>query len=147
MREILFRGKSVEKADTKDGKRGEWIFGGIAITHRSIPETVWITADEDNWYDGPLPTDYEVDPKTVGQYTGMRDKNGREIYEGDIVKYASWIFEPEGTLPVGVGNGKVYFKYGCFCVTGAQYEDECALIDCEVIGNIHDNPELFEENV
>lgn len=84
-------------------------------------------------------TAYAVDPATVGQYTGLKDKNGREIYEEDIIKtdfsYATWI-------------GFVHFNKGNFELVDSdkngQYLTLSVLSDIEIIGNIHDNPELLK---
>ncbi len=84
----------------------------------------------------------EVIPETVGQYTGLTDKNGKKIFEGDIVK---------GLFVFGEISSVVIFKYGSF---GIEWNiDEIKVLDpflglrnieCEVIGNIHDNPELLK---
>lgn len=77
-----------------------------------------------------------VDPDSVGQFTGIRDKKGRGIYEGDIVRYRP--------------NNKVYqvvFKDGIFWGEGNNGCGAAAHFfpACEIIGNIHDNPELIEK--
>jgi len=78
----------------------------------------------------------EVIPSTIGEYTGLKDKNGKRIFEGDIV-----------TMP-RYGSGKhksvVYFKNGKFAVNGSNYnfKDICPR-NMEVIGNIYDNPEFL----
>ena len=79
----------------------------------------------------------EVIPKTVGQFTGLEDKNGKWIFENDIV-----------TMPAYQGGrtkSVVYFKNGKFAVDGSNYafKDICPR-NMEVIGNIYDNPELLE---
>ena len=87
-----------------------------------------------------------VDPATVGQFTGMLDKNGREIYEGDIIK----IVEKFDDENVYTGNGVVCFEEGIYELQNGKHfaylgwlmhNDDIKL---EVIGNIHDNPELLK---
>ena len=78
----------------------------------------------------------EVIPETVGQYTGVTDKNDTKIFEGDIVTMPSYHGGKHKTV--------VYFKNGKFAVDGSNYsfKDICPR-NMEVIGNIHDNPELL----
>ncbi len=124
MREILFRGRDFS------GFLNSWIFGSLDTTENE--HTIMIYSDG-------LGNKCRifVDPKTVGQYTGLTDKNGKRIFEGDIV-----------TMPkYGGGRHKsvVYFRKGKFAVDGSNYgfKDICPK-NMEVIGNIHDNHELLE---
>ena len=140
MREILFRGKRVDN--------GEWVEGSL------IHQTMFYGDPVDCYhilYDGEFHADYygsaEVIPETVGQFTGLLDKNGRKIFEGDIVillEYVKKTFD--------VDDGEVRYGRGGFHVkefsalnslnTLMSYDG----VFCgEVIGNIHDNPELLEE--
>jgi uncharacterized phage protein (TIGR01671 family) len=117
MREILFRGKRVEN--------GEWVEGFVrqykAETKYFIEESI----------EG---RDWKVIPETVGQYTGLCDKNGKKIFEGDIVRDC---------------DGRIYdIKYFDFEWIAEQPKSFWINIKhlkpCEIIGNIHDNPELLE---
>lgn len=94
-----------------------------------------------------------TDSVEVMQYTGLKDKNGKEIYEGDIIEFSYDMFV--GNFDTFVAKGKVVFKEGAFYVEIFENErttkDEAYLLysinldTIEVIGNIHDNPELLEE--
>ena len=85
---------------------------------------------------------YKVDKDTLGQYTGLHDKNGKEIYEGDIIKYRD---------SRGQHIEKVIFDKGCFYAGmhwGSSTRVAPKLINTritEVIGNVYDNPELLGE--
>ncbi len=114
MREIKFRGIRI---DTRNGLR-EWEYGNLVLfkcledgtTHHIMPFEQYAYR-------------YPVDPATVGQFTGLHDKNGKEIYEGDCIGNAFNVVE---------------FCNGGFCLNGdiplGYFTGE------EVIGNIHDNP-------
>ena len=134
MREIKFRGKRLDN--------GEWVVGSyieaenrdLSIAHQIVP-----------YESGEAVR--EVDPVTVGQYTGLKNKNGREIYEGDILKS-----ERDGRLyVVKFWSGMFYASveecnkgvYGGFPLH-ALTENEESGYECDIIGNIHDNPELIK---
>lgn len=122
-REILFRGK------TK--KSGEWAEGNYEWYHK--PEKHLISSPYSCATVGVI-------PETVGQFTGLTDKNGVKIFEGDIL-YIPYRY-----------NVEVVFYKGWFCAVykGAKgetiYNSITAFDDFEVIGNIYDNPKLLEEN-
>ena len=134
MREILFRGKR------KDN--GKWIEGGVCQTEGY---TIILTFEdfEGTLYEPPSSElyDIEVIPETVGQFTGLTDKNGKKIFEGDIVERVS-----DGERAV-----ISWLKYSaCFglsfdgwCCGFDNYDDNLPS-DFEVIGNIHDNPEILK---
>ena len=147
MREILFRGqtrKNGEKVEMATGEKvpGHWVYGGI------FPGT----GDYSIIYGGEAEKDLErhiVYSETVGQYTGLKDKNGKRIFEGDIVAQ-NWYDYDE---PRDDSFGKVVFcEYDCsFSVMDVNKDGFMPLGRCgsyhwevEVIGNIHDNPELLK---
>lgn len=141
MREILFRGKPKNKADYellktmyKDNCKDGFIYGSLVISHGKYYICIMALCKINSLVDNGNTTMFEVIPETVGEYTGLKDKNGERIFEGDIV-----------TMP-RYGSGKhksvVYFKNGKFAVNGSNYnfKDICPR-NMEVIGNIYDNPD------
>lgn len=138
MREILFRGKR------KDN--GEWV-KGYYYESRASGCFILTPKIKTRKKDGIIIEDafdvYEVIPETVGQYTGLQDKNGNRLFEGDI----SIIHSPN------IGDDEGYFvivwddESARFVLRGETLEcdfDYLYSTNVEVIGNIHDNPELLE---
>lgn len=128
MREILFRGK-------RTGSR-EWI-EGFVVSHSM--ETMCLFVEKksrETWY---------VNDDTVGQYTGLTDKNGKKIFEGDIVKYTDKD-QDKSTHKVFWSDTRLAF-YACYTRYPELYgyASNFNKDDIEVIGNIHDNPELLKE--
>ena len=128
----MFRGKRIDN--------GEWVYG-VAFPHDNCGK---VTMFRQNQGDGAL-EGLEVLPETVGQYTGLTDKNGKKIFEGDILKeYGS---APEYSLMVIKNTG-----FGCFVEFYFHGEKHSAeqightgwLSYDEVIGNVHDNLKLLE---
>ena len=88
----------------------------------------------------------EVIPETVGQYAGLKDKNGVEIYEGDIIK-AIWSKDCKEYIANEIWIGDIFFNCGSFDINS----EWCVALNCfngalEVIGNIYENKELLNEN-
>lgn len=120
MRDIKFRGKDI--------LHKKWHFGSLA---RDIPQKSYYIID-DNYGSG-----VDVDENTVGQYTGLKDKNGNEIYEGDIVKgtfYGFPMVEYDYIFQIYWDEKEKGFM--------ANYFEPS---ECEVIGNIYENSELLED--
>ena len=131
MREILFRGKRKNN--------GEWVEG----YYIHIPEGEG-TYDEERHLiqqihnNGIIGFSVDVIPKTVGQYTGLSDKNGKKIFEGDIVKLALMDCAEIGVIKFNdiMCRFMFYDKFG-----GYGIDNTC---DFEVIGNTHDNPDMLK---
>ena len=125
-RTINFRGKRVDN--------GEWVYGYFT-KYSPVAKGSIIETDID---------DFQVIPETVGQFTGLTDKNGKEIYEGDICKvlYSSIGFQIDVMGVVYWGDWSMSYQ-----IYLLPNQDEYKLADyksdIEVIGNIHDNPELL----
>ena len=138
MREILFRGQTRRKGERIMNVRGDkcdsnWVYGGIfpqnnggdfAIIYQQTPEI----------------KKYTVYADTVGQYTGVTDKNGTKIFEGDIIRYGDTIHE----VVFEQRNGTAYFGLVYSeneTLPFGHYQD---LRQIEVIGNIYDTPEYLK---
>lgn len=124
MREILFRGKRIDN--------GEWVYGNLnygTIEIENIQDTYFISDFDVNPWDKKF---YKVIPESIGQYTGLKDKNGQKVFEGDIVR---WDEREWG----GTYYELVEWDYDLLDARKNDWHEYC-----EVIGNIHDNPELLE---
>lgn len=154
MREILFRGKRHDN--------GAWVEGDLYVEHFPGTDEIheWLRCSiraSEKWrpWQGNI---FDVDPETVGQYTGLKDQNDKKVFEGDVVKmhyffenYAPGtlgVFEDEDVLDVVIKIDKfgVFFEAlnrelsGYLCDYLQDPEAEL-----EVIGNIYDNPGLLRE--
>jgi uncharacterized phage protein (TIGR01671 family) len=161
-RQIKFRGKRTDN--------GEWVTGWYleAINYLSgetKPQIGWIRQAPsaiDRNIPAFEPIAYDVDPATVGQYTGLKDCNGQEIFEGDHLACTHWFFD--GTEIDEYFEATVGFSDGSFVLEGIcspfyqnntgenKGQGKCWFgeinfyeSDYEVVGNIHDNPELLKE--
>ena len=142
-REILFRGKR------KDN--GDWIYG-VPITDEATNDAYIITstagASLKSEINNMCATGFRVIRNTIGQYTGLTDKNGTRIFEGDIVKITDFHTTAIAAVKYGSTNESTswgwYFEdndgHTYFLMSKAFCEDYNGII----IGNIHDNPELLK---
>ena len=137
MREIKFRGQHI---DTK-----EWVYGDLVqVINHPTGLKAYIAADGDTKLFYPGCRFCEINPETIGQFTGLHDKNGKEIYEGDIVKghstgqYVGLIHFAYGEYRIGC-KGSALIRLLFNCDPDRSLCDEWKFI--EVIGNIHENKE------
>ena len=134
MRDILFRGKR------KDN--GEWTEGHYAKVVDWLDERyidLIIESKATQFHHSELTSCNEVELETVGQFTGLLDKNGKKIFEGDIVEGRNWLHEDRLIYRVVWELNGFYY-----CDEDDERWHPGHINEVEVIGNIHDNPELLE---
>lgn len=141
MREILFRGKRIDN--------GEWVEGAFLNDRDGAfyicPAVSDITYG-DNGNRRRIGCWYKVDPATVGQYTGLTDKNGKRIFEGDVVREVWGESVYYKKLAVSMDSERCgWFPFACGDGCGCCEDEVLEPTYAEVIGNIHDNPELLKE--
>lgn len=131
MREILFRGKRVDN--------GNWVEGYLYVYWNFERKIFQIFVDRTNG----IPDSFEVNLDTIGQYTSLKDKNGKRVFEGDVVRAVYnreeniyVVVWDEEELDFKATNGKE--NYG----RNFQYMPCCE--EVEIIGNVYDNPELLD---
>ncbi len=135
MREILFRGKRVDN--------GEWVEGYFlpGNERQSLHPWIFVYLPETQSFEC-----FDIDIDTLGEYTGLTDKNGTRIFEGDIIKQV---------IPHNLVQPFIFTVNWCEecamfvlpCITNDAFESDFTVMrsdEIEVIGNIHDNPELLK---
>lgn len=160
MRTIKFRGKTIDQ-------KHKWLFGNLQVP--SAEDVEYFMWDEDKFQTAII-------PETIGQYIGLKDKNGKEIYEGDIIYIKEFVNEAFNVdfssddikqLSLDDCKGRLLQEYKCTIsfiegnmVAKMISKEDCELyisslfpdmrysypiFEFEIIGNIHDNPELIKE--
>ena len=127
MMEILFRGKQT--------LNGDWVEGNLFIPYKhDTPTQILIGTDI-------YRISYDVIPETVGQFTGFTDKNGKRIFEGDIIRKTNQGRHPK----IFTANIRTNFrvKEEVYYSPFEHFTESC---EYEIIGNIHDNPDLLLES-
>ena len=159
MKEIKFRGfHKCENGNTiiiinGEPVRGKWVYGYYFISERDIEDGfVWRDIPQIQQRYGDHYQYFDVIPETIGQYTGLKDKNGKEIYESDVISLDCYSYEE----PEDEYYGEVVYSnhLSSFCLRNCEQSDGWIPI-CELggsyttittlCGNIHDNPELLKE--
>jgi len=148
MRDIEFRGKDITT--------GSWVYGTYLKHQTYMPYPIGSSNNDREDYVHLILTSgfadwgmkrgvdcFSVHEESVGQYVGLKDKNGNKVFEGDILLYSnnykSTVWYKNGAFVRSYGNSNVYLVYDSFM------NNDC-LCDYEVIGNIYENPELLVED-
>lgn len=121
----LFRGKRIDT--------GEWVYGLPSCDEDGEIEEIEVWSEDDINF-------YSVDPETICQCTGLKDKNGNLIWENDIVSYCDCTKED---YVISWEQNKACFEYRQYSCSMMNF-DELSSCEVEVIGNVFDNPELLE---
>lgn len=126
MRTIKFRGRCAKDSRYK----GEWVYGGLLQCEKSDDVLIVYSITD------TCSCTYHVDPATVGQFTGRYDKKGNEIYDGDILQDDDKR-RYQVTWDIQLSRWSLVYGSGYYSMTEVE-------IHFQVIGNIHDNPELLK---
>lgn len=135
MREILFRGKHIHALMQNRHLDGTWVYGYLCDEN-------YINAVDEDEYGGKFTSEMLVNPETVCQYTGLTDKNGRKIFEGDIVDADDTI----GIVKLGKYKNEFHYGYYIEWIKCPLLRQELGYwnVESKVVGNIFDNPELLK---
>ena len=130
MREILFRGKRIDNGEWVDGFLFEYAHGGTCIGHEPLSA---------NDYSEIYSSCYcVVDPATVGQYTGLVDKNGKKIFEGDVVHCVAWMDQANCVVVFENGEFRLVPERHYKAYTAGAGFHALRCFAKEITGNIHD---------
>lgn len=138
MREILFRGKAINRNEgchRTEYQNGEWVYGLVTRLYDEQFKNLPAEMTNTNGISG-----IEIDYKTIGQYTGMHDKNGTKIFEGDIIDFSNRSDgDGYGVVKYDAYETEFGFEYdNIYRSLGRNFYPE----NIEVVGNVYDNPEL-----
>jgi uncharacterized phage protein (TIGR01671 family) len=142
-REILFRAKAINRNPNREYrtnyKNGDWVYGLVSKAYHDYYSNFHIEMTNEDGVSG-----IDVDYNTLGQYTGLTDKNGTKIFENDILQVNYHDDE--------IGRVCIYYKFAmylCDIIYGDVDFDTLGMLNAnyqlEVIGNVYDNPELIEK--
>lgn len=127
MSEILFRGKRIDN--------GEWVHGWVTTQHKKCTDGDLLTKIQSSTFGVG---EHYVDTETIGQFTGLTDKNGKKIFEEDIVECENYHGKVKGII----AYHNTYFYLSCISDYSDEYLFNCS--NFKVIGNVYDNAELLE---